>query len=127
MVVCMTSSENRALQAALRRGYLSFRRDQRTLLDHFSQLCAKRQRPVLRLERHLSQCQVVLQWQPSLAPINAQQQQALRSLVQESRQAAGLLPIVFRHGVYSEFMHQEAAEALAVQLADWIEEQFSPA
>ena len=124
MVVWMTTTENRALDVAMRRGYLTCRRDQRTLSDQFSQMCAELGRPVLRLDRHGHQCQVVLHWHQPLLPLTADQQQSLRHLLQEPSQAAGLLPIVFRYGAYSAFLHQEAAEDLAGQLAGWVLEQF---
>ena len=127
MVSWMTATENRTLESALRRGYLACRRDQRTLSDQFFQSCAERERPVLRVERNASQCQVVLQWHQGLPPLTAAQQESLRALLQEPEVAPGLLPIVFRYGAYSQFLHQAAAEPLAEQLADWVEEQFQPA
>jgi hypothetical protein len=124
MVAWMTTTENRALELAMRRGYLMCRRDQRTLSDQFAQCCAELGRPVVRVDRQGAQYQVTLQWHQSLTELTPDQQNSLRRILQEPQQAPGLLPIVFRYGAYSAFLPQEAAEELAGQLADWVLEQF---
>lgn len=124
MVAWMTTSENRALDTAARRGYLVCRRDQRTLSDQHALYCAEMQRPVLRVDRHGRQSQVVLQWAKSLPVLSHDQQCKLRGLLSEPDQAPGLLPIVFRYGAYSAFCSHENAELLAALLASWIQEQF---
>lgn len=122
MVAWMTSAENKLLDTARRRGYLSCRRDQRVLIDQWTSLQQQAQRPVLRVERHAqNQCQVTLQWQPGLS---LAQQSELRQLLQADDNVPGLLPIVFRYGAYSAFVEPAAAEALARRLASWLELQF---
>ncbi|MBX3166192.1 MAG: hypothetical protein KF760_02225 [Candidatus Eremiobacteraeota bacterium] len=120
----MTSSENRALDNAMRRGYLVCRRDQRTLSDQYSQYCGALGLPVLRVDRHGRQSQVVLQWSKALPPFRHDQQCKLRGLLSEPDQPPGLLPIVFRYGAYSAFSSHEVAEELASLVASWIQEQF---
>lgn len=127
MVLWMTTTENRALELAERRGYLNCRRDQRTLSDQFAQRCCEQRRPVLRVERQSGQSQVVLQWHQDLPPLTLGQQDQLRGLLKESCPSPGLLPIVFRYGAYSAFLSSEAAQDVAEQLAKWVEEQFAPA
>lgn len=124
MVAWMTTSENRALDAAMRNGYLVCRRDQRTLSDQYSQFCNDLSRPVLRVERHGRQSQVVLQWPKNLPIFRHDQQCMLRGMISEPGQAPGLLPIVFRYGAYSAFSSHEAAEELASLVAGWVQEQF---
>lgn len=124
MVAWMTTSENRALDNATRRGYLVCRRDQRTLSDQYSQYCAAVGLPVLRIDRHGRQSQVVLQWPKLLPTFRHDQQCKLRGLLSEPDQTPGLLPIVFRYGAYSAFSSHEAAEELAALVASWIQEQF---
>lgn len=126
MVLWMTTTENRALELAVRRGYLSCRRNQRTLSDQFAQHCCETRRPILRVERQGGQGQVVLQWHRELPPLRQEQQDQLRALLKENGSPPGLLPIVFRYGAYSAFLSQEAALELAEQLAGWVEEQFTP-
>lgn len=120
----MTTTENQALDAALCQGFLVCRRDQRTLQDQFSATCAELDRPMLRVERHPGQSQVVLHWHQGLPPLTAEQQQELRQLLQDSASSPGLLPIVFRGGAYSAFVTQEQAENLAQSLALWVQDQF---
>lgn len=124
MVAWMTTSENRALDHATRRGYLVCRRDQRTLSDQHAQYCGDLGLPVLRVERHGRQSQVVLQWPKSLPVFRHDQQCKLRGLLSEPDQTPGLLPIVFRYGAYSAFSSHEVAEELAALVASWIQEQF---
>lgn len=136
MVAWMTSSENRALDNATRRGYLVCRRDQRTLSDQYSHYCSAVGLPVLRVERHGRQSQVVMQWPKALPLFRHDQQCKLRGLLSEPAPLAGpeksgspalnsnLLPIVFRYGAYSAFSHHDAAEELAALVASWIQEQF---
>lgn len=124
MVAWMTSSENRALDAAMRQGYLVCRKDQRTLVDQYSLYCADLGLPVVRVERHGRQSQVVLQWPKNLPLFSHDQQCKLRGLITEPGQAGGLLPIVFRYGAYSALYAHEAAEELAALVASWIQEQF---
>lgn len=124
MVVWMTSSENRVLETATKRGFLFCRRDQRMLVDQWTSLCQERKRPVLRVERQNQQCQVTLHWHEGLAPLTSDQQEALRDLLQAPALQPGLLPIVFRYGAYSAFLNPASAEALARRLAGWVEEQF---
>ena len=128
MVAWMTTSENRALDNATRRGYLVCRRDQRTLSDQHAQYCVALGLPVLRVERHGRLSQVVLQWPKTLPIFRHEQQCKLRGILSEPgvapSQNPGLLPIVFRYGAYSAFSSHEAAEELAALVACWIQEQF---
>ena len=124
MVDWMTTSENRALDTAMRNGYLVCRRNQRTLSDQYSQFCSDLSRPMLRIERHGRQSQVVLQWPKSLPVFRHEQQCKLRGMLSEPNQAPGLLPIVFRYGAYSAFSSHEVAEELASLVASWVQEQF---
>lgn len=124
MVVWMTSSENRVLEAAAKRGFLFCRRDQRMLVDQWTSLCQDRKRPVLRVERQNQQCQVTLHWHQGLVPLTAEQQEELRAIFHDPATPPGLLPIVFRYGGYSAFLDPAAAETLARRLAGWVEEQF---
>lgn len=122
MVTWMTCAENRILEAACKQGFLVCRPDQRTLIDQFASTCASRNRPVLRVDRHAQQCQVVLQWPRELPPLVAEMQEDLRRLLAPEG-STGLLPIVFRFGLYSTFLEQACAESLARRLALWIQEQ----
>lgn len=124
MVAWMTASENRALDAATRKGYLVCRKDQRTLVDQHLLYCADLGLPVVRVERHARQSQVVVQWSKKLPHFSHEQQCKLRGLISEPDQPAGLLPIVFRYGAYSAFSSHEGAEELAALVASWIQEQF---
>lgn len=124
MVAWMTTSENRALDNATRRGYLVCRRDQRTLSDQYAQYCSAVGLPMLRVERHGHQSQVVMQWPKALPAFRHEQQCMLRGLLSEPGQSPGLLPIVFRYGAYSAFSSHEVAVDLAALVASWIQEQF---
>lgn len=107
----------------MRQGYLLCRVDQRTLLDQYTTMCSDRGEPVLRVDRHAQQCQVVLQWHQGLSPLTLGQQDQLRQRLQGQVDAPGLLPIVFRFGAYSPFLSQDAALELASSLVPWIREQ----
>lgn len=124
MVAWMTASENRALDTAMQQGYLVCRRDQRTLSDQYSQFCNDLGRPVLRVDRHGRQSQVVLQWPKNLPVFRHEQQCKLRGMLSEPGQVPGLLPIVFRYGAYSAFSSHEVALELASLVAGWVQEQF---
>lgn len=123
MVNWMTTTENRSLLLAQKRGFLVCRREQRTLLDEYSRICSERRQPVLYVDRNGSQYQVVLQWHHGLPNLSPAQQDELRRLLASPGSPPGLLPIVYRCGAYSAFLDQGPAEQLAHQVADWIEEQ----
>lgn len=123
MVNWMTTTENRSLLIAQKRGFLVCRREQRTLLDEYSRICSERRLPVLYMDRNGSQYQVVLQWHQGLPNLTLPQQEELRRMLVTPGAPPGLLPIVFRCGAYSAFLEQSQAEKLAYQLAEWIEEQ----
>jgi len=99
--------------------------DQRTLLDQYVTMCSDLGQPVLRVDRHAQQCQVVLQWHQGLTPLTLEQQEQLRQILQGQVDAPGLLPIVFRFGAYSPFLSQDAALELARNLVAWVREQMT--
>ena len=121
MIAWMTATENRALDVAARKGFLSCRRDQRTLMDQHAARCIECSLPVLRVERHPQGLnQVTLHWPVSLAPLSNEQQTSLRELLGSPGGSQGLLPLVFRGGAYSQMLQPDDAELLAVSLAAWL-------
>ncbi len=123
MIAWMTTTENRALELADRKGFLSCRRDQRTLMDQHAARCRERRVPVLRVERHSQGLsQVVLCWPQHQAALAVERQEQLRDLLGTPSGSQGLLPLVFRGGAYSQMMQPDDAELLAVRIAAWLSE-----
>jgi len=123
MIAWMTTTENRALEMAERKGFLSCRRDQRTLMDQHAARCRELHAPVLRVERHAQGLsQVVLHWPQQQASLAAERQDQLRELLGTPTGSQGLLPLVFRGGAYSQMMQPDDAEILAVRIAAWLSE-----
>ena len=97
----MTPQEKQALARAEEDGFLVCRPQQKFLIDEWSRRCERVQAPSLRLEKTSGKAQIIV----SLAgELSASLQDRCRKRLAEWPHNESLLPIVHRHGLYSQFM-----------------------